>query len=156
SICAEGEKIDLRDSETGTNLRIGFSHQTRTYRLNRGPRTQDDPTGRGFEVVRGNWRLGRFTQLQGQYIALDQDGTLLATNGFDPEPATGASPRFWLAAPKTTDALYLCPQAVLPGLRLHKVGGPDPARTRPPRAGAPEPKGVTSVRAAALSATYLL
>src|SRR5262249_33096848 len=50
---------------------------------------------------------------------------------------------FWLAAPKTTDALFLAPAQVPAGLRINRVGGKEQA-------------GITSVRAAALSATYLL
>jgi DEAD/DEAH box helicase domain-containing protein len=156
SICAEGEQVVLSEADSRTNLRIGFSHRTRTYRLNRGARTADDPTGRGFDAVQGSWQLGKYTQLERQYISTDVDGNLLTTVSFTPDATNNASDRFWLAAPKTTDALYLSPASIFKGHRIQKVSGVDPARFVSPRAGVPESKGVTSVRAAALSATYLV
>ena len=50
---------------------------------------------------------------------------------------------FWLAAPKTTDALFLAPACIRKGLRLHLVG-------------TVQHGGVTAVRAAALSAIFLI
>lgn len=142
SICAEQGDPGLRPATSGTNLRIGFTPQSRTYRLNRGPNV-NDPLGEGFEVVRGTWRFNRFTAVGDQYIGTDQNGTPLVTRNFDQDTSTTRSGRFWLAAPKTTDALFLAPAAVPMGLQLHRVGGP-------------EQGGVTGVRAAAISATYLL
>lgn len=155
AICAEGRRLDLEAVEKKTNLRICFGDRSRTYRLNRGPRTADDPQGHGFHVVGGAWQLGKYTKMQGQYVATDLDGNLLSSsNKFEPDSSQGPSEPFWLAAPKTTDSLFLAPALVRAGLRLDRVGGIDPSR--PPRQGGPEPKGVTSVRAAALSATFLL
>jgi DEAD/DEAH box helicase domain-containing protein len=144
SICAEGRRVDLEPAEpVGTNLRTSLLHQGRTYRINRGPKTQDNPSGQGFDAEPGQWKLGKYTVLTGQYIAKDPAGNLLAARDFEPEPDGGSPSGFWLAAPKTTDALFLAPANIRPGLRVHQVGGADQ-------------NGITSVRAAALSATFLI
>lgn len=152
SICAEGSTLELRDAGEGANLRIDVRNQARTYRLNRGPRSAADPLGRGFTVVDGDWQLGQFTTLQGQSIAIDPSGNVILDNDvrsrFTPD-AKGASSPFWLAAPKTTDALFVAPASIKAGLRLHNVGSTTAALSSGATA-------VTSVRAAALSATYLL
>jgi DEAD/DEAH box helicase domain-containing protein len=152
SICAEGTTLDLRDADAGTNLRIGVQHQARTYRLNRGPRDADNPLGLGFEVLNGEWRLGQFTILQGQSIATGPDGPLLLDSDSGRRfkaDRSGPSNRFWIAAPKTTDALFVAPASIRSGLWLHKVGSLTAAMANTGTV-------VTSVRAAALSATYLL
>ena len=155
AICAEGQSLDLGAAEKGTNLLISYSDRSRTYRLNRGPRTAEEPQGHGFQTVAGSWQLGRYTRMPEQQVACDLDGNLLVrSNKFEADASQGPSAPFWLAAPKTTDSLFLAPEGIWPGLRLHRVGGIDPSR--PPRQGGPEPKGITSVRAAALSATFLL
>src|SRR5262249_46702585 len=68
--------------------------------------------------------------------------------GFRPE---GASDRIWLAAPKTTEALYLAPTTIRPRLALHLLPGRDDSA-------APSRDIVRwiGIRAAALSATYLI
>lgn len=155
AICAEGMTLELSPAEPRTNLRIHFSSQARTYRLNRGPRTADEPLGHGFQVRRGRWKLGKHTHLADQYVATDLDGNLaISTTKFAADGAFGITDPFWLAAPKTTDSLFLAPDIVPAGLRIHRVGGVD--LDRPPRQSGIEGKGVTSVRAAALSATFLL
>ena len=55
----------------------------------------------------------------------------------------------WLAAPKTTDALYLVPSSNPHGLAMHRL----PARTELP---APDQERWLGIRAAALSAVYIL
>lgn len=150
SICAEGTFIDLRDPDTGTNLGVDVRHQTRTYRLNRGPRNDDDPLGAGFTVVNGDWQLSTFTTLKNQCIANDPDGNLYLDNWsqskFTPD-GNGNSEPFWLAAPKTTDALFVAPVVIKEGLRLEKVGSTTSLMNS---------RASTAVRSAALSATYLL
>jgi hypothetical protein len=145
SICAEGREVELVPKDpTETNVRLRFQPQSRTYRLNRGPRTEDDPLGQGFDAVEGTWKIGRYTKLENQLIAYDRESNLMASGrDFDPEASSTGIANFWLAAPKTTDALFLAPARISQGLRIHRVGGKDQG-------------GVTSVRAAALSATYLL
>ena len=150
SICAEGTEIDLRAPDRGTNLGVDVRHQTRTYRLNRGPRSDDDPLGAGFTVVTGDWQLGAYTTLTSQTIANDPDGNLYLDNWsqakFVPD-GSGNSPPFWLAAPKTTDALFVAPLTIKEGLRLEKVGSTTALMNS---------NVSTAVRSAALSATYLL
>lgn len=150
SICAEGREVDLAQAGPASNLLVSVSHQSRTYRLNRGPRTEDDPLGAGFTVVEGSWALGRFSPLEGQFIANDQDGNLMLENAVQQRFAgdgAGDSEPFWLAAPKTTDALFLAPTAVHRGLRLSQVGSSTAINNG---------SGSIAVRSAALSATYLL
>lgn len=143
AICAEGETVQLEPA--GENLRLCFKSQVRTYRLNRGQQTPEDPMGRGFHVVLGTSQLGAHMHLEQQYIARDQNGTLLlsANFKFTPDPSGEEISNFWLAAPKTTDALFLAPGSIPPGLQIHRVGNQ-------------EHGGITSVRAAALSASYLI
>jgi DEAD/DEAH box helicase domain-containing protein len=62
--------------------------------------------------------------------------------GFEPDPSVSPLQGIWLAAPKTTDALFLAPNTVPPGLRPQMVGAGQ--------------QRVTSVRAAAISAAYML
>jgi hypothetical protein len=145
SICAEGSQVNLQpDKPEDTNLRTALLPQSRTYRLNRGPKSEDDSLGRGFDVVSGTWKLGIHTTLTGQFIALTPAGSSMAGRDgqFELDGLTEKTDftGFWLAAPKTTDSLFLAPATVRPGLRLAQVG----------------PNGITSVRAAALSATYML
>jgi DEAD/DEAH box helicase domain-containing protein len=93
----------------------------------------------GFSVVPGHQRLTRYTTLTDQYIAEDQP----SPRSFDPDPSGQTLKDFWLAAPKTTDALFLAPACICKGLRLHLVG-------------TVQHGGVTAVRAAALSAIFLI
>ncbi|PHS08625.1 MAG: hypothetical protein COA78_12605 [Blastopirellula sp.] len=150
SICAEGTEIDLRNSGTGTNLGIDVRNQTRTYRLNRGPRNDDFPLGAGFTVVNGNWQLGQYTTLENQCIANDMNGNLILNSltlpKFKPD-GSGPSEPFWLAAAKTTDALFIAPFEIKHGLRLDKVGSTTASLNS---------NVSTAVRSAALSATFLL
>jgi Lhr-like helicase len=145
SICAEGQAVDLEPNDPSkTNVRCKLSDRSRTYRLNRGPRTDTDPLGKGFDAVTGIWRVGMHTTMTGQLIAFDKDGSLMARGAdFDPDSSAPTHKGFWLASAKTTDALFLAPAGIAPGLRIHRVGSKDQG-------------GITSVRAAAISATYIL
>jgi hypothetical protein len=75
--------------------------------------------------------------------------------GFEADPSAESIAGIWLAAPKTTDVLYLTPQATPPGLDLSRVVGPrrlegleaEPLRDAMRR---------TAVRAAAVSASFIL
>jgi hypothetical protein len=145
SIQAEGRALDL-DRVTvpgfGANagMQICFDQSSSTFRLNRGPSMD---TGRAFVVERGEQQLGRLWTIPGQAIASDLRAAVM---GFQP----AAPPEtLWLAAPKTTDALYLLPLSQGDGLALHRL----PARSERPSA---EEERWLGVRAAAVSATYLL
>jgi Lhr-like helicase len=145
AICAEGSPVQMQPNDSGrTNLRIQPQERVRTYRLNRGKQgPESDPLGAGFEAVAGTQKLGTHTELTGQYIAWPTGETTPAVRNFSQDDKAEPVKPFWLASPKTTDALFLAPDRVQPGLWLHRVG--------PASSG-----GLTAVRAAALSATFLL
>jgi DEAD/DEAH box helicase domain-containing protein len=96
----------------------------------------------GFDVTAGSQRYGRGgrVRLLDQWVATNDQLPVLA--GFDPNPLVPSLQGIWLAASKTTDALFLAPSAVAPGLRPHMVGTGQ--------------QRVTSVRAAAISAAHIL
>jgi hypothetical protein len=141
SITSEGTKIDFV-SDSGSNLRYLSKAQTRTYRLNRG--ALDDDNGQekwlGFTAVSGKERMKTGRAPDHYYWLTDQ---LVAEeylpSAFDPDQTGGIS-NLWLAAPKTTDSLFLGPAEIPAGLRPQALGS----------------HGDVSVRAAALSATFLL
>jgi DEAD/DEAH box helicase domain-containing protein len=139
---AEGTTIRL-DSERKSNLSFAYQSQARLYRLNRG--RMDAVNGSrwiGFDVTAGSQRYGRAgrARLFDQWIATDDN--LPVPTGFDPNPDVAPLQGIWLAAPKTTDALFLALTSVARGLRPHMVGAGQ--------------QRVTSVRAAAISAAYML
>jgi hypothetical protein len=140
SITAEFRELQLRPG--GANISTDFLSQARTYRLNRGG-AQTGNTGivtfTGFSVDGYSHPVPktRHTRLAAQSIARD----LVPANGYQPD-ATGISRNnVWLAAAKTTDSLFVAATSVQPGLRLERVSGD---------------RVITSVRAAALSATFIM
>lgn len=148
SIQAEGEELNLRavrmaGREFEAILEIDFKPTSRTFRLNRGPQT---PNGREFVALRGD-QVGfprPVRVLEGQVVAVDE---VSRVNGFQPSTPV---PAFWLAAPKTTNAVFLKPTSNPTGLALYRLparsdGQPDEATER-----------WQGVRAAALSAAYLI
>jgi DEAD/DEAH box helicase domain-containing protein len=152
SIYAEGSALEPRVVPIEMHLREGslrldFRDAARTFRLNRGPTTDQ---GTGFLLVEGEQkgypRPGDELPLQVLSTALQEKGPTTVP-GFSslPQPIE----LVWLAAPKTTDALYLLPSANPPGLALHRL----PSRTETPQPGDERWLGV---RAAALSALYIL
>ena len=154
SIQAEGKPLEFRVVEVprgdGGSMRVSVALDplARTYRLNRGPGHDD---GRmGFEVRIGNHRLPRKSStLELPHQAISADSKLSSTvREFD---ATSEVLRVWLAAPKTTDSLFLQPTSCPDGLALHRL----PSRSE----SADPPRDIVrwlGVRAAALSATYLI
>lgn len=137
---AEGRAVNLLKDE-GANLSFSCEPQTRLYRLNRG--RLDKTAGArwlGFDLTVGSQRHGRDGRLRllDQWIATDVE----MPRGFDPDPSIPPARELWMAAPKTTDALFLAPISVGAGLRPHMVGAGQ--------------QRVTSVRAAALSASYIV
>lgn len=147
SIQAEGKALELVEQlgVLGSDERylLGFDETTRTFRLNRGP--EQESGGQAFEVVAGEDQYPgkKHIALPGQVVSTDPR---LKPPDFQ---QTGATSPVWLAAPKTTDALYLLPSAVAKGLALHRL----PARAEVPT---PQDERWLGVRAAALSATYLI
>jgi DEAD/DEAH box helicase domain-containing protein len=139
---AEGKAVRL-EAVKSSNLSIAYQGQSRLYRLNRG---QLDVAGGnrwlGFDVTSGSQRHGRKGRIRllDQWMVTNLD--LPAPGGFDPDSTKVPLKEIWLAAPKTTDALFLAPSAVGRGLRPHLVGAGQ--------------QRVTSVRAAAISASYML
>ena len=159
SIQSEAGPLDLEGAD-GCNLSVAVSSQTRTYRLNRGPM---DPSGLGawlgFSARLGEQKLSRRTReaiLHDQMIADDLDPSQ-APRDFTPYVGTDAKQvsRVWLAAPKTTDILYLSPTTIPAGLSIERISGP---RNVDAIAGDAllVALGKTAVRAAAISATFIL
>lgn len=150
------------DAVLGSNLSVAAAPQVKTYRLNRGP-MDPDQTGstRGFSAVGGSQRLTRGRKeafLEYQFISNDLAGDREKAprffeqyNGADARSVSGV----WLAAPKTTDAIYLSPTDTPPGLSLERVAGP---RTLSGLTGGQVLNALlhTAVRAAALSAAFIL
>lgn len=145
----------------GSNLCLVIGPQIRTYRLNRGPVDPTTPGAwLGFSAILGEQRLSRGRKeafLGAQMISEDLLNTPEAPADFRPYVGQDAQRlnRIWLAAPKTTDAIYLAPSTIPEGLSLERVVGP---RTLEGLTGAQvlDALGRTSLRAAALSATFIL
>ena len=148
SIQAEGSALTLQDVKVplaGSQgaFRLAFQETARTFRLNRGPTTE---TGQGFVVEPGQ-QIGypfKSIDIPLQLVASDYRGDVF---GF--QPSGPPTEPIWLAAPKTTDALYLLPSVNPVGLSLHRL----PARTDKP---APDQERWLGLRAAAISAIYIL
>lgn len=140
SLTAEGISLKMKDDPT-SNLSFDCKTLTRTFRMNRGDRDDDNPDKwKGFGGTGGSERLVKAKQcsLHAQYIA---DGQT-PPHDFQPDPVVPPFNGVWLAAPKTTDSLFIAPKVVPPGLKPHLWGREierDPA-----------------IRAAALSATFIL
>ncbi len=148
SIQAEGRVLDFKTCEFEhesfmSTLKLAFDEQTRTYRLNRGPEHESE--GRGFALKDGEQvvPLGSgLVRIPLQAINREQE-----LNDFQ---IRGEEEFVWLAAPKTTDSLYLAPAGVFDGLSLYKL---------PSLSEEPDPRRISrwqGVRAAALSATFLI
>jgi hypothetical protein len=139
AIQTDGTDIVL-SSVPQTNMTYRHVAELRTFRMNRGRAAQLDAydlaSYPGFTTALGFEQIGRATvRLQLQHIDVDQASMLRRL-----QSQTAGENGIWLAAPKTTEGLYLAPATVATGLRLGAVNGPSVA---------------TSVRAAALSATFL-
>ncbi|WP_438018614.1 DEAD/DEAH box helicase [Sorangium sp. So ce315] len=145
----------------GSNLSIVVGAQTKTYRLNRGAINASNPGAwLGFSAVLGEERLARRRReafLDAQMISDDILGTPEAPPDFTPYVGQDAQrvSRIWLAAPKTTDALYLAPTTIPAGLALERVVGPRSLEGLTATQ-ILDSLGRTSIRAAALSATFIL
>jgi len=139
SITAEYRPLDL--TSTRTNSSYEYKSQVRTYRLNRGTEAsaQNNASPHGFSVdcyshqIRGL----RNTHLMQQMI----DATNPPPGGYQPDASLPPLRNLWLAAPKTTDALFIAATTVPEGLRIDRVSGAGHS---------------TAVRAAAMSAAFIL
>ncbi len=151
SIQAEGEALDFGiwkfdgDADNGfrADVRVAFGAQARTYRLNRGPLREDE--ARGFCLSTGNQRVRMYPG----HIRLEDQAIIDEADLYDFQ-AEGDEEVVWLAAPKTTDSLYVSPADIHDGLALHRL----PARAEDPVPS--EARRWQGVRAAALSATFLI
>lgn len=149
SIQAEGKELELEDQKleldgrTGT-YRLGFDGTAITFRLNRGPAAEDGKQAFLVESGEDPFPWNPKLILPRQVVSSEKH---LRPKDFRPE--AGGSKEIWLAAPKTTDSIYLLPSNVFPGLSLHRL----PARSDDPAATSMRWLGV---RSAALSATYFL
>ncbi|QWF19111.1 DEAD/DEAH box helicase [Lysobacter capsici] len=158
SIQSEARALAFRPCAE-SNLEV-FSKSIRTYRLNRGATDPGRPGGNlGFTGVVGEQKLNRgkgVATLERQVISTD---ILAQGQGRQPWDFTqsgsgqGGVQQVWLAAPKTTDALYLAPSVSPPGLSIERVVGP---RSLGNGANTLDVLGRTAVRAAAMSATFIL
>ncbi len=162
SVQVEGEVLSLQP--LGCNLQVDVKPATRTYRLNRGPVVEGSPKGwAGFSAVPGAQRISRGRR---QAILADQMiDTMVAADskrvppGFDrytePEKTASAFEAIWLAAPKTTDAIFIAPKQVPDGLALNRAIG---VRSLGNRQGKEliDALAATAARAAAVSATFLI
>jgi len=139
AVQADGTEVSLT-VQRGSNLAYHHAAVLRTFRINRGRAVQADPDDlasyAGFSTELGEeiHRTGPIL-LRTQHIDIDQKSAIQRLVSKSP-----GEDAIWLAAPKTTEGLYIAPAAVPVGLRLTSVSGPT---------------AVTSVRAAALSATFL-
>lgn len=160
SIQAEATTVALQPSGS-VNVSYRLEPQLRTYRLNRGPL---DPAQQGawlgFNATRGSQMLGRGTRralLTNQMVADELLPTNDAPADFNVDVGQDAlrTSGIWLAAPKTTDVLFLSPTTVRQGLNLDRVVGPRSLEGLTGSA-ALRAMSATAVRAAALSATFML
>jgi len=142
-------------------LSCQLGEQIKTYRLNRGAVDPDAP-GRwaGFSAIAGEEKLrrrGLEALLDDQWIAEEFIGEPGGPNDFAQYAGDqqGRADGVWLAAPKTTDALYLAPTRMPRGLSLERVIG---RRNLEGLTGRDVlvALAATGVRAAALSATFIL
>ncbi len=142
---AEGIAVSLLP-DVGSNLAFQYKSLAHLFRINRGGQAPNDPSSfTGFDLVPGSQVFGfsKGARLPEQWIAIDSQSQLpRLAYGFEEDKSIPDHRGVWLAAPKTTDALFLAPVSVHHGLRAHMVGAGTQRRT--------------AVRAAAISAAYLL
>jgi len=139
STTAESRQLSL-EPIPGANIRFQFLSPTRTYKLNRGESVLD-ATGqlkpKGFDADPFDQRLSKFTTLTNQHIS----SAVIPQGDFSPNATGDLFRGIWLAAPKTTDSLFIALCKPVDGLWVHRVSGAllD-----------------TAVRGAAISASFIL
>ncbi len=150
SIQAEGALIEFKNHlipkkvHFTARLRVGFDNAC-TYRLNRGPEHDGEPPG--FKMQAGKQPYKNHL-LSRQVLSSDPKLAPKPGTGYE---TTDDNHQIWLAAPKTTDSLYLAPSKNPPGLALHQLKGP--SETLPVKEKAARWLGV---RAAAISAAHII
>ncbi|CAK0750591.1 DEAD/DEAH box helicase domain-containing protein [Gammaproteobacteria bacterium] len=144
TIAAESYEVMLNTSDS-CNLALHLKPRSLLFQLNRGA-ANGDGTFAGFQVSERrvpcflpNRNRHRHYQiyLPNQYIA-DEPRFSGLGRALETVPSQGP---FWLAARKTTDSLFVAPARRPLGSRIHRVGNK---------------AGILSVRAAAISAAFLL
>lgn len=118
SIQAEAARITFEKAEafgpSGAWI-LMFGHEnSRTFRLNRG--YEHESMGRYFAVKEGTDAT----------IGIDLDHQVICTDGNLGDRVKGFNPssgeqKIWLAAPKTTDSLYLMPHGIPDGIALAQM-----------------------------------
>lgn len=140
ALTAEGASLNMKD-DPSSNLTFVCKTQTRTYRMNRGDRNEADPFDwKGFSTTGGSERLRKTKRctLHDQYV---EDGQEVPKE-FQSDPNLPSLENIWLAAPKTTDSLFMAPKVVPFGLK--------------PQLWGVEMERDPAIRAAAISATFIL
>ncbi|MEO6923334.1 MAG: hypothetical protein ABI142_05865, partial [Bryocella sp.] len=150
--------LPIKDCNTKVSVR-----PTRIYRLNRGETSEPAGSGwQGFNLVTGSdlqrGHRGATAAFEEQVL----DESLLADKRFGARGFTayegGDARRIagtWLAAPKTTDLLSMLPSTLPVGLQIDNLNGARLLIGLEPQA-VLRALSATAVRAAALSATFLL
>lgn len=139
-ITAEGHPIPFNQGGP-ENLLSGYLQRARTYRLNAGDGNRGYSVGQYRDGRSGPFVRGRRLPIAHQVFAGDQE-VLRERHEAENEPGALWAEAVRLAAPKTTDALFLAPRRFNPHLDLLP-------RTREGRVN-------TAARAAALSAAFVL
>ena len=149
SIQAEGssipfEKFTLENEVSKMEMQLAFDNQARTYRLNRGGVIDDN----GFKLDKGNQRI----RVSSGYVRLSEQmiDSRMNTPALSDFQSEDSSSTVWLAAPKTTDSIYLSPANFNQGLSLHRLPGRTDESNVPD-----EIFRWQGVRAGALSATFI-
>ncbi|MBK9145171.1 MAG: hypothetical protein IPM23_21980 [Candidatus Melainabacteria bacterium] len=161
SIQAEGRQLNFTPIQSfgpDSNWSLSLSHPTRrlgkTFRLNRGPRLDDG--SHFFDVNPGHevkvYRNSNYT-LPLQELSNHPRLSRRIPDRFDP---SGPTERFWLAAPKVTDSLYLTQSNVQPALSLHRLPGRLDSTSGHEEATLMQISRWLGVRSAAISASYLI
>ena len=142
----------------GTNASVDVQGGQRLYRLNRG--SAKDGVWSGFTVDKGRDRHKRWKSeatFVEQWLDPDQvSDKEFGVNDFALDAGNDTKlEHVWLAAPKTTDVLSIRPTTLNPALQLQNLVG---ARTLEGLEAGDTLRALaaTSVRAAALSATFIL
>lgn len=105
SVQAEGAPLDDWRTEplgSGRALQLQRSAEARTFRVNRGPLSDD---GTGFRMTVGSTDVPRRRvppRLENQVVEVDNDNVTM-------QPPIQGFPLAWLGAPKTTSSLFITP-----------------------------------------------
>lgn len=136
----------------GTNMLVSKKNGARTYRLNKGHRTEDGWSGYSATSYTNDARPGSSSvELHDQWIDIATIGKVDAPEFTN---AGARVERVWLASPKTTDIVSIAPASIQRGISLRRLAASRPIVDL----GDYELLGAlqaTAVRAAAMSATYL-